>query len=285
MKLKEMKNKAKIAVLCGIFLAVLLVIGGVVFAWKSTFKTKKSDEETSSVPVSSDEPVNDSSEDTSVTSSATETESSATSESTEEPSGSQGTNNNPTVKKNYGTIKGDGYEGTKGTGKYNEESDQRDQEQHIRCACADDADQADEEAADGDHGHIACVYLLENECLRKKLGKCACDFFSVFFGHYLKSTQINVFAQDLPAHSARITWIFRILAYWRAGDRDRREFFLAFAECFCQCDTLRAEARGHYGGLDIAASVDLPILRQKRRSHSKRRERSIRVFPCFLSFF
>ena len=119
MKLKEMKNKAKIAVLCGIFLAVLLVIGGVVFAWKSTFKTKKSDEEMSSVPVSSDEPVNDSSEDTSVTSSATETESSATSESTEEPSGSQGTNNNPAVKKNYGTIKGDGYEGTKGTGKYN----------------------------------------------------------------------------------------------------------------------------------------------------------------------
>ena len=37
MKSEKMKEKTKIAVLCGIFLAVILVLGGVVYAWKKTF--------------------------------------------------------------------------------------------------------------------------------------------------------------------------------------------------------------------------------------------------------
>ncbi len=119
MKLKDMKSKAKIAVLCGIFLAVALVIGGIVIAWKSTFKSRKS-EETPLSQESSIEPVNDSSEEQNGSSSDTEAPSSETSESgTAEPSESGDVTDRPVVKKEYGTIKGTGYEGVEGTGKYN----------------------------------------------------------------------------------------------------------------------------------------------------------------------
>ncbi len=119
MKLKDMKSKAKIAVLCGIFLAVALVIGGIVIAWKSTFKSRKS-EETPLSQESSIEPVNDSSEEQNGSSSDTEAPSSETSESgTAEPSESGDVTDRPVGKKEYGTIKGTGYEGIEGTGKYN----------------------------------------------------------------------------------------------------------------------------------------------------------------------
>ncbi|MCR5275884.1 MAG: glycoside hydrolase family 9 protein [Clostridiales bacterium] len=119
MKLKDMKSKAKIAVLCGIFLAVALVIGGIVIAWESTFKSRKS-EETPLSQESSIEPVNDSSEEQNGSSSDTEAPFSETSESgTAEPSESGDVTDRPVAKKEYGTIKGTGYEGVEGTGKYN----------------------------------------------------------------------------------------------------------------------------------------------------------------------
>ena len=46
MKSEKMKEKTKIAVLCGIFLAVILVLGGVVYAWKKTFAKKNDAKET-----------------------------------------------------------------------------------------------------------------------------------------------------------------------------------------------------------------------------------------------
>ena len=77
MKWKAMKEKAKIAVLCGIFLAVALLIGGVVFAWKSTFKGKK-DEETTTLETSVSEEVKDVTQDSSATDVPTEEPSSET---------------------------------------------------------------------------------------------------------------------------------------------------------------------------------------------------------------
>ncbi len=119
MKWKAMKEKAKIAVLCGIFLAVALLIGGVVFAWKSTFKGKK-DEETTTLETSVSEEVKDVTEEPSATDVTTEEPSSETekSESTA-PSETTAPDASPSGRKEYGTITGNGYEGTKGTGKYN----------------------------------------------------------------------------------------------------------------------------------------------------------------------
>ena len=59
MKLKEMQKKAKIAVLCGIFVIVALILGGVVYAWHNTFAKKKTEEssasETTETEMTSDE--------------------------------------------------------------------------------------------------------------------------------------------------------------------------------------------------------------------------------------
>ena len=45
------------------------------------------------------------------------------------------------------------------------QSDQRDEEQRIRCERTDDADQADEEAADRYEGHIEGILLVEDDAL------------------------------------------------------------------------------------------------------------------------
>ena len=118
MKLKEMKSKLKIAVLCGIFLTVALVIGGVVFAWKSTFGKKKTDDASSVSTMT--ESVSEDSVDSSTSSETTPGISSelitGTEESTGETSAPDAT---PVSPKKIGTIQGTGYEGTQGTGKYN----------------------------------------------------------------------------------------------------------------------------------------------------------------------
>jgi len=114
-----MQKKAKIAVLCGIFVMVALILGGVVYAWHNTFAKKKT-EESSASETTETEMTSDETEESSSSSSESEEETSSDtlpseSESTEETTAPSA----PIEIKKIGTIKGDGYEGTKGTGKYN----------------------------------------------------------------------------------------------------------------------------------------------------------------------
>ncbi|MBR5058340.1 MAG: glycoside hydrolase family 9 protein [Clostridiales bacterium] len=115
MKSEKMKEKTKIAVLCGIFLMVALVIGGVVYAWKKTFAKKNDAKDTSGEP-SIENVVDASSESGEISSEVTDTEASESADislptlPSVVDSGSDG---------KIGTINGDGYEGTEGSGKYN----------------------------------------------------------------------------------------------------------------------------------------------------------------------
>ncbi len=138
-----MKDKMRIGVLCGIFLAVAILIGGVVFAWKKTFSDKKQDgtsQESSLSDISEEDgttaaPEEPSSSETkasetsesetseSTSESTTETEATSASSSASEPSESKPSETTvpdvtPEVK-STGTIEGDGKEGVAGTGKYN----------------------------------------------------------------------------------------------------------------------------------------------------------------------
>lgn len=118
MELKKLQKKAKIAVLCGIFVIVALILGGVVYAWHHTFAKKKPEEpsapETTETEITSDETEEESSSSESEEETSSDTLPSE-SESTEETTAPSA----PIEVKKIGTIKGDGYEGTKGTGKYN----------------------------------------------------------------------------------------------------------------------------------------------------------------------
>ena len=134
-----MKEKARIGILCGIFLAVAILIGGVVYAWNKTFNGKKTDdssieneasatsaedgdttaseeisEEKESSSESAEEPSDSSSESESATSETSASETSAT-----EPSESETTPAPSEGKTSSGTITGDGVEGIAGSGKYN----------------------------------------------------------------------------------------------------------------------------------------------------------------------
>ena len=115
MKSEKMKEKTKIAVLCGIFLAVILVIGGVVYAWKKTF-AKKNDAKETTGGTSIEEVSDGSSESAEVSSEVTDTEAS---ESADISLPTLPSNVDPSSTGPIGTITGDGYEGTAGTGKYN----------------------------------------------------------------------------------------------------------------------------------------------------------------------
>ena len=115
MKSEKMKEKTKIAVLCGIFLAVILVLGGVVYAWKKTF-AKKNDAKETTGGTSIEEVPDGSSESAEVSSEVTDTEAS---ESADISLPTLPSNVDPSSIGPIGTITGDGYEGTAGTGKYN----------------------------------------------------------------------------------------------------------------------------------------------------------------------
>ncbi|MBR5976005.1 MAG: glycoside hydrolase family 9 protein [Clostridiales bacterium] len=131
-----MKDKVRIGVLGGIFLAVLILVGGVVYAWNKTFNGKKQDassentvtetstdtapdEETPAISESTETP-SESEISESTGESVTEPVDTSVSDPSEtEPSESGAPEETPDGKKCSGTITGDGVEGTAGTGKYN----------------------------------------------------------------------------------------------------------------------------------------------------------------------
>ncbi|MBO7563908.1 MAG: glycoside hydrolase family 9 protein [Clostridiales bacterium] len=137
-----MKEKVRIAALCGIFLAVAILIAGVFYAWKKTFG-KKENKETARESqivneVVTDEKESDSESTTSKEATAESSETgentepsetdasekdSSSSESSAETSETKETKetkpSSNVQKKDYGTITGNGTEGTPGTGKYN----------------------------------------------------------------------------------------------------------------------------------------------------------------------